>query len=74
MAVRPENQTEHTSQPQGGPRETRHPENQKPLEGKVAGTYGYLLNSPQISSTRHELPADVKDFNHHFAGDGKKKK
>ncbi len=40
-------------------------------EGKVKGNYDYLLNSPKISSTRHPLPADVKDFDHHFAGDKK---
>jgi hypothetical protein len=59
------------SAPQQGHNHVHSPENSTADEGKVKGNYDYLLNSPKISSTRHPLPADVKDFDHHFAGDKK---
>jgi hypothetical protein len=56
MAVRPENQTEHTSQPNGGPRlrPGKEVESHEDAAGgiKPAGDHRHLLNSPTNTTWR----------------------
>jgi hypothetical protein len=71
--VPPEKRTEHTAAPQGGPRETRHPENQQPLEGKVKGDSRHLLGSPSNLTWRNpDTSKPIQGFQKN-AGEKKKK-
>lgn len=69
---RASNVHETNSAPNQGPREVRHPENNTPLEGKVAGDSRHLLNSPTNLTWRNPDAKPVQGFQKN-AGEKKKK-
>jgi hypothetical protein len=75
MAVRPENQTEHTSQPSGGPRlrPGKEVESHEDAAGGISpkGNHSHLLHSPTNTTWRANNGEKIQGFQKN-AGDKKK--